>query len=59
MTILVPSGGTVDYTLAIPVDPSLVGFRAYTQIIDVEFDALQQIATLTSSNGLALKLGLF
>jgi hypothetical protein len=54
-----PAAGAVDFGLVVPNSPALVGATFYHQFLQLELGTQGQLVSLSSSNGLALRLGAF
>jgi hypothetical protein len=55
--IMTPGNASAFYSIALPNDPTFAGYTLHQQALQAEFDAAQNITTLTSSNGLTISLG--
>jgi hypothetical protein len=56
-SLLVPSAGTAQSSIAIPNDPNLAGQVFRTQVVGLELDASGSIQQLTSTNSLQMTIG--
>ena len=54
---LVPAGGSAVLTLGMPADPVFAGVVLNTQVLQLELGAALQLSGISSTNGLALRLG--
>jgi hypothetical protein len=59
LTLLLPNGGTVTTTLAVPNVPALVGATLRQQVASVEIAPNGAITAIGTTNGLALTIGSF
>jgi hypothetical protein len=59
LLIGVPVAGEVTFEWSIVNDPIFAGLAIYHQIVQVAFDGLGNIQSLSSSNGLVLTVGVF
>ena len=57
LDVLLPIGGQVITQVAIPPTPTLVGQTFYQQVAPFEYDLLGNLTAISSSNGLALTIG--
>lgn len=57
LELLVPVSGSVDASIAIPNNPTLVGLSVRTQVIGLELGAGFALTRITSSNALELTIG--
>ena len=53
------TNGTLDWQIAVPPFPPIVGMHFYHQMVPIEVDAQQQQISLTSTNALQLTAGQF
>ena len=58
-SLLFPTAGVVEASIAIPTDPALTGVVARTQTISIEVGGGGGISGISSSNGLDFTLGRF
>jgi hypothetical protein len=56
LATLLPVAGKVDFAVAIPIAPALVGGTFHEQVVQIELNALQ-ITGLVGSNALTLTIG--
>lgn len=55
--LLLPTGGTAVMNLGMPTDPVFAGIVLNTQVLCLEFNAAFQMTAITSTNGLAVRIG--